>query len=373
MIDSRNPVSRPAGQSNRTWLCSIVFMDIVSYTTHPLAEQIALKNRFSEIVQTTARQYFSEPDLFVVDAGDGGALCYLGDPEDMLFCARDLMQGFRREKNPVLPVRIGINLGPVKLHTNVAGQPNPIGDGINVAQRVMSFAGAGEVLVSRSFYEVVGCLSEEYSCLFEHIGERADKHVRKHDLYRVRGDGEKDQRPQLSVVGGEPAPVSEASGAPAVAATLPASPCILQKEMEKMVVGYLGPVGKVLVRRVFREADSGESAIRTLAGHVPNEVERQRFVARAESLLLKMHDQFPRKPAEGPAGAGAQRSVWSDAELDSVAEHLLEYIGPMARLLVQRTAGQCRDLATLYQTLAGFIPNESQKGRFLREAGVEGG
>jgi hypothetical protein len=64
---------------------------------------------------------------------------------------------------------------------------NIIGDGINVAQRVMSFADPGQLLVSRSFYEVVSCLSRDYMNLFRHEGSRTDKHVREHEVYSVVG------------------------------------------------------------------------------------------------------------------------------------------------------------------------------------------
>jgi hypothetical protein len=65
---------------------------------------------------------------------------------------------------------------------------NIIGDGINVAQRVMSFSRPGQLLVSRSFYEVVSCLSRDYMNLFRHEGSRTDKHVREHEVYSVVGD-----------------------------------------------------------------------------------------------------------------------------------------------------------------------------------------
>jgi hypothetical protein len=68
------------------------------------------------------------------------------------------------------------------------GQMNIIGDGINVAQRVMSFARPGQLLVSRSFYEVVSCLSRDYMNLFRHEGSRTDKHVREHEVYSVVGE-----------------------------------------------------------------------------------------------------------------------------------------------------------------------------------------
>jgi hypothetical protein len=85
-------------------------------------------------------------------------------------------------------VRLGINLGPVRLMRDVNGQINMIGDGINVAQRIMSFAVPNQLLVSRSFYEVVSCLSRDYASLFQYEGARTDKHVRAHEVYAVGGD-----------------------------------------------------------------------------------------------------------------------------------------------------------------------------------------
>src|SRR5262245_31753856 len=106
----------------------------------------------------------------------------MGDPEDALFASmamRDLTTG--------VPVRLGVNLGPVRLVKDLNSQMNIIGDGINVAQRVMSFSRPGQLLVSRSFYEVVSCLSRDYASLFRHEGSRTDKHVRAHEVYAVVG------------------------------------------------------------------------------------------------------------------------------------------------------------------------------------------
>jgi hypothetical protein len=73
----------------------------------------------------------------------------------------------------------------VKLVRDINRKRNLIGDGINIAQRVMSFAEPGQVLVSRSYYEVISCLSREYANLFHYEGPRADKNVREHQLYSV--------------------------------------------------------------------------------------------------------------------------------------------------------------------------------------------
>jgi hypothetical protein len=84
-----------------------------------------------------------------------------------------------------LPVRMGINLGPVSLMKDLNGLDNVIGDGINVAQRVMSFAGSGELLVSRQFYDIVSRLSDDYAAMFKMEGSRKDKHQRAHEVYSV--------------------------------------------------------------------------------------------------------------------------------------------------------------------------------------------
>ena len=121
-------------------------------------------------------------DRIILDTGDGAAVTFMGDPEDALFAAMSM-----RDMCGTVPVRLGVNLGPVRLVKDLNGQMNIIGDGINVAQRVMSFSRPGQLLVSRSFYEVVSCLSRDYANLFHHEGSRTDKHVREHEVYSVVG------------------------------------------------------------------------------------------------------------------------------------------------------------------------------------------
>ena len=88
-----------------------------------------------------------------------------------------------------LSLRCGINLGPVKLVKDINARPNIIGDGINVAQRIMGFAQPGQALISRSYFEVVSRLSEEYANLFQYEGSRTDKHVREHEVYALSAEG----------------------------------------------------------------------------------------------------------------------------------------------------------------------------------------
>ena len=167
--------------SSRTLVCSVLFLDIVEYSKKPVAEQLELKQAFNRALATALEQV-PQRDRIILDTGDGAAVTFMGDPEDALFSALAV-----RNMASEVPVRLGVNLGPVRLVKDLNGQMNIIGDGINVAQRVMSFSDPGQLLVSRSFYEVVSCLSRDYMNLFRHEGSRTDKHVREHEVYSVVG------------------------------------------------------------------------------------------------------------------------------------------------------------------------------------------
>jgi class 3 adenylate cyclase len=171
-------------QPSRTLVCSIVFLDIVEYSTKPVAEQLLLKQAFNKLLSSSL-EHVPARDRVVLDTGDGAGITFLGDPEDALFVAMSLRAAARAEATGAIAIRIGINLGPVRLVKDINGQMNIIGDGINVAQRIMSFAQSGQLLVSRSFYEVVSCLSLDYASLFSYVGARTDKHVREHEVYSV--------------------------------------------------------------------------------------------------------------------------------------------------------------------------------------------
>jgi hypothetical protein len=126
-------------------------------------------------------------DRIILDTGDGAALSFIGDPEDALFVSLSLREALQMPQppGPELRIRLGINLGPVRLVKDINGQPNIIGDGINVAQRVMGFSHPGQILVSRSFYEWCRPV-RRIRKLFHYEGSRTDKHVREHEIYTVQ-------------------------------------------------------------------------------------------------------------------------------------------------------------------------------------------
>jgi len=168
-----------ADQATRTLVCGVLFIDIVGYSKKGVADQVKQKRVFNELL-TAALEQVSPRERVVVDTGDGAAITFLGDPEGALFVGLAVL-----DKVGEIPVRLGINLGPVSLVKDINGRDNVVGDGINAAERVMSFAGQGQLLVSRSFFEVMSLLSADYASLFKQERSRLDKHNRAHDLFAV--------------------------------------------------------------------------------------------------------------------------------------------------------------------------------------------
>lgn len=202
------------GRMDRTWLCSVLFMDIAGYSSQSTELQMKWKQRFNGYLSEAIAEV-PENERVILDTGDGAAVCFLGAPETPMFAALQLCRSFcadERDQVPGLRVRIGINLGPVKLIKDINGALNAIGDGINAGQRIMSFAAANQILVSQSFYEVVSRLSDDYKLMFQLKGVETDKHIREHTVYHLTPPGS--ERREAQVVMG----VAPGNTAPAVPA-----------------------------------------------------------------------------------------------------------------------------------------------------------
>ena len=174
-------------RGNKTVMCSVFFLDIVGYSKKSVVGQISLKDRFNSYL-SAAIHHVPIKDRIILDADDGAVINFLGDVEDALKAALSLRESLLSENPDValpLLIRMGINLGPVRLVSNNNGQANIVGDGINVAHRVMSFADAGQILVSRSYYAAATRLYPQYAKIFHYQGSRTDKHVREHEVYAI--------------------------------------------------------------------------------------------------------------------------------------------------------------------------------------------
>ncbi len=181
----------PSDTLSRTLVLSVVAVDLVGYSRKSVAEQMSLKEEFNNVLLQAIGD-ISVGDRIILDTGDGVAIGFLGDPEDALYVAMFMHDAINRDSTGSPSggmdgnaIRIGINLGPVKLATGIGGHPNIIGDGINVAERIMQFAEPGQLTASRPLVEVMTRMSDHYATLFQFAGAHTDKQVRSHDVYLV--------------------------------------------------------------------------------------------------------------------------------------------------------------------------------------------
>ena len=78
-------------QANRTFICSVVFIDLVGYSKKPVTEQIRLKTSLTNNLSEAIKD-IPVSDRIILDTGDGAAISFLGDPEDALFVTLSLRE-----------------------------------------------------------------------------------------------------------------------------------------------------------------------------------------------------------------------------------------------------------------------------------------
>src|SRR5207244_2114861 len=127
----------------------VIFIDIVGYSKGLINEQSEQIQKLKQIVRGTeeVRKAEAESKLLRLPTGDGGALVFRTSPEAPVNCAVEIARELR--KRPELRVRMGIHSGPVQAVTDLSGQGNMAGAGINIAQRVMDCGDAGHILLSK--------------------------------------------------------------------------------------------------------------------------------------------------------------------------------------------------------------------------------
>ncbi|CAN4273658.1 Adenylyl cyclase class-3/4/guanylyl cyclase [Methylophilaceae bacterium] len=172
----------------KTSICSILFLDIIDYSKKSDSEKINIKNQLNRLINQSLKDVESE-ERIIFDAGDGAAIAYMGSPKDVILISFSIRNEILKSNilsSIPMYVRFGIDLGPVSIERDINGQPNIIGDGIDVAQRMISFASPNQIVLSRSYYEVASRVMQEISQLFDYSGIRHDKNVREHEIYAER-------------------------------------------------------------------------------------------------------------------------------------------------------------------------------------------
>jgi class 3 adenylate cyclase len=198
-----------AGATDRPCeIASVLFTDIVSYSTLTIDRQSELLTALQQIVKDSPefQQARSRDAVITLPTGDGMALVFFGDPVAAVRCALQVAQSLRAR--PEIRLRMGIHSGPVWRHADIKDELNVVGGGINMAQRVMDCGDAGHILLSGNVADVLLQLSG-WSDAVHDLGEFQVKHgarVRIYNLYRDDAGNPAPPRKQPVAPVAQPAP-----------------------------------------------------------------------------------------------------------------------------------------------------------------------
>jgi len=260
-----------SAQSRKNMLCTIMFLDLVGYSTRSVDDQVALKKIFNELIGK-ALMGVDESSRIAIDTGDGAAICFTGDPEEALQSAMLMRDLLGQRYGRVLSVRIGLHMGPVRVISDINARVNVVGDGINVAQRVMDFAQGNQVLVSRAYYDVISRITDDTAGLFDYLGQYADKHGRAHEVYLVTAGSHGTTRRE----GGPSTGYTQTQ--PIRPALPPIDPGEVA-EVEAELARHIGPLARVLVRKARPLAHSIAELREALGPSIQDPRAREAFVA----------------------------------------------------------------------------------------------
>ena len=386
--------SIPQGQSDslrKNVLGTIMFMDLVSYSKYSTDQQVESKARFNELIGK-ALKGVAEPSRIVIDTGDGAAVCFLGDPEEALQSAL-LLRGLLMQKyGKALSVRIGLHLGPMRMVFDINNRVNVVGDGINVAQRIMDFAQPNQIVVSRAYYDVVSRITDTAAGLFSPMGPHLDKHMRSHDIYAVL-DPQSVQAAASSQV--DRSFDNTASLSTRFNSLTPEMAGDIENELARLI----GPLAKVLVKKAIHRANSAQSLRDLLSISIPDAAVREAFVKVRSSTSANVsshsHNQSNAnslsRPNSMPQSGPASRSH-SDAsqpmsrpvsrfgdsqpasiplqnlsleQLATLEKVLSQYIGPMARMIIKKEASRHLTLQDLLPALSMHIDKPADRSKYL--------
>jgi serine/threonine protein kinase len=156
-------------------------------------------------------------------------------------------------------------------------------------------------------------------------------------------------------------------------------------ELEAILSRQIGPMAKLLLKKVAAKAEGVDELCELLLPHIPSDLGRIEFQQGVALLKRRLNTSGTGSGVEGTRFASGARTglgtsapgrsairapvAFDDAWADAMAQRLTVIIGPIARVVAKRAARQTADKAEFLQLLAAHIENLADRARFLADAG----
>jgi hypothetical protein len=136
-----------------------IYLDVVGFTHNRTVEaQVKIVSALNRIVKASHTNSFPKLEVIYIPIGDGICICLLDSKvyDDYITIAEEIIRRINAVYNPRVKqsvrfqVRIGINENVDNIITDINGNPNVCGAGVNEAQRIMNFGDSNHILLGRS-------------------------------------------------------------------------------------------------------------------------------------------------------------------------------------------------------------------------------
>jgi serine/threonine-protein kinase len=135
-------------------------------------------------------------------------------------------------------------------------------------------------------------------------------------------------------------------------------------DIEKLLIPILGPLARIVVKRAASRTRDRRQLCEALAEQLRTDDERRRFLKEASMPAPRVsHEVDTCNPARADSATGSI----APATLDRTTNILMRYIGPIATVLVKKTATSAVNESDLYARLAERITDVAERDRFIAE------
>jgi serine/threonine-protein kinase len=173
------------------------------------------------------------------------------------------------------------------------------------------------------------------------------------------------------------ASVSKVESIPAPSAPPPTGwSTVVLSGVELELARFVGPVGRVLVRRAAREHKDLDSLVGALLPALESPQDREKF----SRAVLGRSSGFARSSSFGPSQFSAATPtptrttgggpVLSAEDLEQATKLLVRYIGPIGKVVAKRAAVNGVTREAFYANVLSSIDGDDTRQKFLREAGI---
>ncbi|MDB5946836.1 MAG: hypothetical protein JWQ33_1862 [Ramlibacter sp.] len=345
-------------------LCTVMLLELLVPAGEPPESPAVLKKVVHELVAKALRG-LPENTRMAVETAGAAVVCFTGDPEEALHSALLLRDLVSQRYGGLISMRVALHMGPVRVTANNNDQVTVTGDGIDRASRVKARGGPNEVVVSSVYHDLLSRLNPDTEELFQYHGPTADHPL---EVYTVVAPLALPHRDTLApFVVTRPSQLGPGSSLDSEAV----------QDIEAELAGYIGPLARVLVRKMQGRAASPQALRELLAPAIQSARTRDFFLAgKLGGLPLSgapdsAHAWVPAAPAQ--SGSRPARGSDSTRQLDIapaelvIIEHTLQrFLGSMAQPLMLRQIDVCAQFRDFIAAIADAIAHPEQRAVFLQ-------